>query len=117
MEVVLLDVGQDVVEEAPPGGEVRLPECSGRGGAGREARREVAVGGVVVVEAEADLLEVVQALRPGGRLADLLDGGQQEPDEDRDDRDHHQQLDQREGPPAPTAVSGRGHVAPPVQTT
>ena len=30
-------------------------------------------------------------------LADLLDGGEEQADQDRDDRDHHQQLDQREG--------------------
>src|SRR5207247_1142338 len=35
-----------------------------------------------------------------GGLADLLDGGQQQADQDGDDRDHHQQLDQREGTPA-----------------
>ena len=36
------------------------------------------VGGVVVVvERQADLLEVVLAAHPGGGLADLLDGGQQ----------------------------------------
>ena len=29
-------------------------------------------------------------------LADLLDRGQEQPDQDRDDRDHHQQLDQSE---------------------
>src|SRR5262249_39232174 len=31
-----------------------------------------------------------------GRLTDLLDGGEQQADEDGDDRYHHQQLDQRE---------------------
>src|SRR5262249_21062248 len=37
------------------------------------------------------------ALQACGGLADLLDGGDQQADEDGDDRNHHQQLDQREG--------------------
>ena len=32
-------------------------------------------------------------------IADLLDGGQEQADEDSDNRDHHQQLDQREPTP------------------
>ena len=62
----------------------------------------VALGGkrlvdvVVVVTGEADLLEVVTALDAGGSRADLLDGEEQQADEDGDDGDHHQQLDQRE---------------------
>jgi len=48
------------------------------------------------VGGQRDLLEVVGALDAGGGLAHLLDGGQQEADEDGDDGDHHQQLDQRE---------------------
>ena len=55
---------------------------------------------MVVVQGQADLLQVVDALRPPGRLAGGLDGGQQQRDQDRDDRDHHQQLDQREAGPA-----------------
>ena len=51
---------------------------------------------VVVVDGQADLLEVVRALHPVGGLADLLDRGQQQADQDGDDGDHHQQLDQRE---------------------
>ena len=35
--------------------------------------REGVVGGVVVVHGQADLLEVVDALRPAGRLARLAD--------------------------------------------
>ena len=45
---------------------------------------------------QADLLEVVRALGPTGRLAGRLDGGQEQGDQDGDDGDHHQQLDQRE---------------------
>jgi hypothetical protein len=51
------------------------------------------------VNRDAELLQVVRALRPGGGLADLLNGREEEADQDRDDRDHHQQLDQREAAP------------------
>ena len=82
---LLLEVRKD--ESRPP-----VPRL-----AGRVRRREHADPGLVGHAGEPDLLEVVLALRPGGRLADLLDGGQQQADQDGDDRDHHQQLDQREG--------------------
>src|SRR5262249_60868950 len=55
-----------------------------------------AVSVVVVVQGESELLEVVLALGPGGGLPHLLHRGQEQADEDRNDRDHHQQLDQRE---------------------
>ena len=51
---------------------------------------------MVVVRGDAQLLEVVLALDPGGRFADLLYRGQQQADQDGDDGDDHQQLDQRE---------------------
>jgi hypothetical protein len=48
------------------------------------------------VDGQSDLLEVVLALDPGGGLAHLLHGGEQEPDQDGNDGDHHQQFDERE---------------------
>ncbi len=48
------------------------------------------------MQGQADLLQVVDALRPPGRLAGGLDGGQEQGDQDGDDRDDDQQLDQRE---------------------
>src|SRR5262249_18327601 len=59
----------------------------------------VAVG--AVLDGDDHLVEVVHARGAGGGLADLLDGGQEQPDEDGDDGDHHQQLHQREPTPAP----------------
>ncbi len=56
-----------------------------------------ALDAVVVVQGEPDLFEVVGALGAGGRFPDLLDGREQQADEDRDDGDHNEQLDQREG--------------------
>jgi hypothetical protein len=51
------------------------------------------------VQAEADLLQVVRTLHPPGRLTRRLDGGQQQGDQDGDDRDHHQEFDERESTP------------------
>src|SRR5262249_47923851 len=51
---------------------------------------------VIVVQGQSDLLQIVLALRPSCCLAGLLNGRQQQGDEDSDDRDHHQQLDQGE---------------------
>ena len=41
-------------------------------------------------------LEVAQRLRAAGGLADLLDRRHQQADENRNNGDHHQQLDERE---------------------
>src|SRR5436305_1315307 len=57
----------------------------------------------MVVHGQADLLEVVGALEARGRLAHLLDGGEQEADQHGDDGDDDQQLDQREGASATAA--------------
>src|SRR5262245_49884154 len=43
-----------------------------------------------------DLVEVVRRLHTCGGRTDLLDGRQQEADQDGDDGDHHEQLDERE---------------------
>jgi catechol 2,3-dioxygenase-like lactoylglutathione lyase family enzyme len=60
------------------------------------ADRKRVVDVVVVVQGQTHLLEVVAALGPAGRLPRLLHRRQQQGDQDRDDRDHHQQFDQRE---------------------
>ena len=51
----------------------------------------------VVVQGQADLLEVVDALGTPGGFAGRLDGGQQQGDQDADDADDHEQFDQSEG--------------------
>src|SRR5262249_44631962 len=103
-EVVLLDVREDAGDPAPPGGGVG-PAAPGalalRPAVVRvEQVDRAAVAGqrvehvVVAVAGDGQLLDVVAALHTGGGLADLLDGRQEQPDQDRDDRNHHQQLDQ-----------------------
>jgi hypothetical protein len=51
------------------------------------------------VHAQAHLLEVVAALRAGRGRPHLLDGRQQQADQDGDDRNDDEQLDQREAAP------------------
>ena len=51
---------------------------------------------VVGLHRQADLLEIVFALRAASGLASLLNGRQEQGNQDGDDRDHHQQLDERE---------------------
>src|SRR5262249_49584898 len=95
----LLDVGQQEGEQAD------VLE-GGAGGPGRVRvgaqipRRQLLEVVVVVVGGQADLLEVVLALHPRRRVADLLDRGQEQADEEGNDGNHHQQLDQRD--PTPT---------------
>jgi hypothetical protein len=64
------------------------------------------VGVVVVMDGQGDLLDLVLALGAGGGLADLLDGGQQQPDQDGDDGDDDEQLDQREATPGSPSEHG-----------
>jgi hypothetical protein len=48
------------------------------------------------VQSQAELFEVVGTAGAVGRFAHLLHRWHQQPDQHRDDGDHHQQLDQRE---------------------
>src|SRR5262249_44213491 len=100
--VVALDEGEDLI--APPRrrprGEslLRLAvDEPGRGLPGCATVGHVADLVVVRVEGEADVVEVALTLGAGGRLADFLDGGEEQADQDGDNRYHYQQLDQREG--------------------
>ncbi len=51
---------------------------------------------MVIVQGQSELLEVVLALRAAGRLASLLNGRQEQCDQDGDNRDHNQSLNERE---------------------
>ena len=73
------------------------------------ARREQIIGIHVIVDRQADLLQVVGALGPPRRFACGLHRRQEQGDQDCDDRDHHQQLDERESGPR-----GFPHVVPPI---
>lgn len=58
------------------------------------AVRKLVVDIVIVVERQPELLQIVLALRPAGGLACLLNGGEEQGDQDGDDCNHHQELDQ-----------------------
>jgi hypothetical protein len=89
-QVLLLDERQQAQQDAA------LVVAIFRHQRGRGQGRQVLVGVVVVVGGQAELLEVIGALRSRRGLAHLLHGGQEQRDQDGDDRDHHQQLDERE---------------------
>ncbi len=59
---------------------------------------------LVVEQPQAQLFEVVRALRAAGGLAGGLHGGQQQGDQNANKGDHHQQLDQRERTAAASTV-------------
>jgi hypothetical protein len=48
------------------------------------------------MKCQADLFQIVNARNPPGGLARRLNGREQQCDQDGDDRDHDQELDQRE---------------------
>jgi hypothetical protein len=56
---------------------------------------------MVVVQRESELLEVVLALRATGGLPRLLYSRQEQRNQNGYNRNHDQQLDQRESAPAP----------------
>ena len=82
MNGVLFEIGQQVGEA----GVVGVLHVEFRDHAGRQT----AVGVVETVQCQADLMEVVAAGDAGRGGADLLDGRQQQADQDADDADHHQ---------------------------
>jgi len=56
------------------------------------------------MHSQSNLLHIVDTLHPPGRLACRLHGGQEQGDQDRNDRNDHEQFDQRE-----TLTLKRGH--------
>ena len=64
-------------------------------------RQHAAKGVRVLRERERDLLVIVDAVALFGRLSCLAERGHQHRGEDRDDRDHDEQLDQCEQAPDP----------------
>src|SRR5581483_9177486 len=81
---VFFDVGQDQHTPGPPAA-----------AAGPHVGRKKLVRIVKIVRGDAELLEIVLALRPRGRLAHFLHGGNQQGDQYGDDGDHDKQFNQR----------------------
>ena len=92
---LLLDVGQDVVDPSAGLTAVETPVRIAGPPIGPAGRRQKAVLLLVGQAAEGQLLEVVAALHLSGCLARRLNGRQQQRDQNGDDRDDHQQLNQR----------------------
>src|SRR5262249_37666027 len=84
VNAVLLQVGQ---EEDVDG----VTAACARGGEGA-AGWELPGVGLVIVQGQADLVQIVLTGHLVGGLADPLDGGDQQPDQDGDDGDHDEQL-------------------------
>jgi hypothetical protein len=61
------------------------------------------------VRGQPNLLEIIRALRPPGRLAGGLDGGKKKGDQNRDDGDDHEQLDQGKTPAIASCWETRLH--------
>src|SRR5262249_26137401 len=97
-DVASFDIGQDLES---PARELRWPDSrlpgSGVGGGvypATAAVGEIAQRVVMVVEGNAELLQVVGATDAARGLADLLNGRHQQPDQDGNDGYHHQKLNQ-----------------------
>ena len=101
IEVALLEIRQQVekvgAKRAVRGGRI-IPD------AGRQMPMRV----VIMVGGQAELLEVVGALDPAAASRTFCTAGSKQADQDGDDRDHDQQLDQREAAP-PCSLRERGH--------
>ena len=63
---------------------------------------------MIIMQREAELFELAAALKRAGPAAGLLNGRHQQRYQDRDNRDHHQQFDQRECATVMTAWRGTG---------
>ncbi len=96
VDIALFQVGQQEGRPAPSGPHVVVGGAVGVGVAIQVAGRKVLVGVVILVQRQADLLEVVDALAACGGLAHLLYRRQQEADQHADDGDYYQELDERE---------------------
>ena len=97
----LLQLAEHLGRPSPAGTQLDRRRAAALQGADVSGREEV-VDAVIVVHRQADLLQVIQALRAPGRLARRLHGRQEQGDQHADDGDHDQQFDQREtgGEPA-----------------
>jgi hypothetical protein len=67
---------------------------------------------VVIVQRKSNLLQIIAALHPIGRFANLLDGGEKETNQDRDDGDHDEEFNQGE-PASAQRRTTRLHKTPP----
>ena len=68
---------------------------------------------MIIVDRQADLFQVIAALREAGRFAGGLYGRQQKGNQNADDRDNDKQFDERKGAHARWGGSGPHETSPP----
>ena len=103
-QTIVLKVGQQQGEHAPPGSEmgwIVWSESSPPGNgtwtaSGKEPRRETPLNRVIVVTGKCYLLQVVLTGHAGRGFTDLLYSRKEKANEDCDDRDDNEQFDQIE---------------------
>jgi hypothetical protein len=61
---------------------------------------------MVIMKRKAQLLEIVRARHSPGSFANFLDGRKQEANQDRDNRDDHEEFDQRKTAGSSCSVTG-----------
>lgn len=94
IDVVLFDKGKEVNPEIALFSLILGWVGASDGAVVPTHRREFFVRGMIVVQSEADLLQIVGALHPVGCFPYLLDGWEEQADQDGDNRDNDQQFDQ-----------------------
>ena len=80
--------------------------------------RQAFVRVLEVLNRETELFQVVRALHASSRFARRLDGRQEKPDQNADDRDDDEKFDQREAEQPPVRFDGASHKKNPfIRTT
>ncbi len=116
---LLLEVGQEVNQ---PADMVALRDIVDRPFRVGRPRRQRKMRGLITRQRRAELRHVAYATRPPRRLARRLNGGQQHPNQDADNGNHHQKFNEGEGgmfatmhDMAPWAISiSQGGLRPPL---
>ncbi len=100
VEIILFKIGKQE--------HVQRQALCNRGG----SNRKLFLGVVVTMQCKAQLFQIVRAGHSVGRVSDFLDCREQKPDENGDDRNDHQEFDQREA----SAMGRRRHFPVPCRT-
>ena len=87
---------EDLAVTTRPGSDLGRHICSGRVYPIIRSRERIAASTAVHMQRKANLLHLIGATGTIGSLTGRLHGGQEQTDQRGDDRDHHQQFDERE---------------------
>src|SRR5262249_41752475 len=105
MDSLFFQVRQEVIEER---GVIDLLAIIGLTGVAIKGARHLLMDIVSVQRGQTDLPKITLTLGSIGGFANPLNGGYDEPDEDSNDRDNHEQFEQREGAVSTEATSTHG---------